>query len=899
MVREEERKMAYDIDKINQDNPTWRVVSEVVDLKKNGTRYVGRCPFHDDKSPSLVVYDDHYHCFGCDAHGDTIDFVMRYHGTSFPDACKILGGELKTPSADGRVKRAKKITKSVYDGITPVLPVPTDAPLILAKKKTPPIYNPNRENHTAYRPSMVFEYHNSEGQLIGYVLRVDFEDGGKMTPQIMWCEWGDGEQGWCHYTFPTPRPLYGVTGLTRNPDAPVMIVEGEKCKDAAHRLLPQYVCLSWAGGTNAVDKADWRSLAGRDTVVIWPDNDEPGLKAADKICEILLDLGVHMVKVIGLDEDKPKGWDVADAEADKMTDKAVVEWAKPRIQTYMKAVEPEPNAEDVPIEAYEEIEQAKQEDAVIDSSDDFRCLGHLDNVFYYLPSRTGEILALTPSKHNKQNLLLLAGSEYWQENFPGKRGVCWDWAYEALLKRGSRMGYFDGHALIRGRGAWIDEGRPLLHLGDRIILDGKEYKPQTVPSRYVYPGGPALPINLTSPASTKEAYKLVDLCNRFVWEKPISGYLLAGWCVIAAVCGILKWRPHIWITGASETGKTTIQHLVCKAMLRGIALECDGNTSEAGVRHALGQDARPIIIDEAEAETQQAKMHMQATLGLARLSSSGGRIRKGTTDGRGISFSIRSGFCWASINPLIEHKADESRISKLILIKDEGNGAQDRWLDLKAALLSTFTKEYAASMFSRTLAHIKTLQANVETFATAANRVFHSARLADQIGTMLAGTYLCHSTKEISISQAVEWINKQDWSDIISVMDKPDDVRLLDTIATSRIRISSDGKFIEATMGELILIADDPQWDGDITYAMAERELRRYGMMVKDGWLWVANRSRPLSRLLRETPWHADWSRSLRDVNGARRAPTRYYSPGINSRGTMIPVVVFKGEEEE
>ncbi|HET7767792.1 MAG TPA: CHC2 zinc finger domain-containing protein [Chloroflexota bacterium] len=70
------------------------VRSRGVDLRPSGALLVGACPFHDDQEPSFTVYesDDHWHCFGCAAHGDVIDFVMRFEHLSFPEACARLGG---------------------------------------------------------------------------------------------------------------------------------------------------------------------------------------------------------------------------------------------------------------------------------------------------------------------------------------------------------------------------------------------------------------------------------------------------------------------------------------------------------------------------------------------------------------------------------------------------------------------------------------------------------------------------------------------------------------------------------------------------------------------------------------------------------------------------------------
>jgi len=61
-------------------------------LRHQGTRAVGLCPFHDEKTPSFYIFDDtRFHCFGCGAHGDVIDFVQKYYGLSFPDAIRHLG----------------------------------------------------------------------------------------------------------------------------------------------------------------------------------------------------------------------------------------------------------------------------------------------------------------------------------------------------------------------------------------------------------------------------------------------------------------------------------------------------------------------------------------------------------------------------------------------------------------------------------------------------------------------------------------------------------------------------------------------------------------------------------------------------------------------------------------
>lgn len=49
------------------------------------------CPFHEEKTASMVLYSGNgYHCFGCGAHGDTIDYVMKRDNLNFQEAVKYL-----------------------------------------------------------------------------------------------------------------------------------------------------------------------------------------------------------------------------------------------------------------------------------------------------------------------------------------------------------------------------------------------------------------------------------------------------------------------------------------------------------------------------------------------------------------------------------------------------------------------------------------------------------------------------------------------------------------------------------------------------------------------------------------------------------------------------------------
>jgi len=168
------------------------------------------------------------------------------------------------------------------------------------------------------------------------VLRFDPKDWGKQyRPVTLW----QGPEGhnWRWNAPPTPRPLYGLDRLAARPDAPVIVCEGEKAANSAAYLFPSHVTVTSMGGALAAGKADWTPLAGR-SVVVWPDNDEPGRTYAQSVAKILAAIGCEVavidaaaLAVIDAPERRAArpadGWDAADAEAEEWSDLAMLRGA--------------------------------------------------------------------------------------------------------------------------------------------------------------------------------------------------------------------------------------------------------------------------------------------------------------------------------------------------------------------------------------------------------------------------------------------------------------------------------------------------------------------------------------------------------------------------------------------
>ena len=81
------------LDELRARTPLSAVIGRRMRLARSGRHWKGCCPFHGEKTPSFYVYEDHYHCFGCGAHGDAIGFVMQSQGAGFMEAVEQLAAE--------------------------------------------------------------------------------------------------------------------------------------------------------------------------------------------------------------------------------------------------------------------------------------------------------------------------------------------------------------------------------------------------------------------------------------------------------------------------------------------------------------------------------------------------------------------------------------------------------------------------------------------------------------------------------------------------------------------------------------------------------------------------------------------------------------------------------------
>lgn len=111
------------IDRLRDAIDMVELVSAKTDLRRVGSRWMGLCPFHDERSPSFSVNAEEklFYCFGCQAKGDAIGFMEQSEGLDFPEAVERLGDrygvelqrENEDPQAEQRRRRKERLMKLV------------------------------------------------------------------------------------------------------------------------------------------------------------------------------------------------------------------------------------------------------------------------------------------------------------------------------------------------------------------------------------------------------------------------------------------------------------------------------------------------------------------------------------------------------------------------------------------------------------------------------------------------------------------------------------------------------------------------------------------------------------------------------------------------------------------
>lgn len=321
-------------------------------------------------------------------------------------------------------------------------------------------------------------------------------------------------------------------------------------------------------------------------------------------------------------------------------------------------------------------------------------LGKNGSRIYFL-DRSQQIIEAS-TRCEKGDLMLFFGDDWLCEHFAqvkvNKKGETytvddeWDQkrAQVALVEDCHAQGIFNPAGRVFGRGAHRvpgDHDQIILHLGNRVMrinwlnaaqqrqsdpdvlragrLEGPEGR------QLFFPAAESLPAPAIHAATEAEAMALLELFGEWHFKTPQSStLLLLGMVMQMYLCGALDWRAHMWLSGPTATGKSTLQKLI-RDLLQDWCLHTE-DASEAAIRQELGDDTLPVMIDEAEAHDKPERLAQ--IINLMKKASSGAKIYRGSQDHKAQQFTAQSCFLFSSVIPPPFRGEDRNRLAILDML---------------------------------------------------------------------------------------------------------------------------------------------------------------------------------------------------------------------------------------
>ncbi|MBL0866743.1 bifunctional DNA primase/helicase [Pectobacterium carotovorum] len=561
--------------------------------------------------------------------------------------------------------------------------------------------------------------------------------------------------------------------------------------------------------------------------------------------------------------------------------------------------EPESVAE-LPVEQTQKTAPANENAAIQSSTDDdgiddsgFTVVGYdRDRTFIYHHGR-GQVRSYKTNEFTDNALVELAHPNWWETHFAGEKGgINKKMALSWLFNQAQKSGIYDPEC-VRGRGGWLDQGRLVVHLGDRLLVDGTITPLNKIASRFVYERAKALGDISESAISDAEGQKILDTARLFRWERVVSADLLCGWLFLAPICGALNWRPHVWITGGAGSGKTSVMDKFVRILMpQGSPLFANGDSSEAGLRQALGSEARPLLIDETEADTQKAKDKFEQVIGLLRQSSSEtvAKTYRGTVSGSHQAFALRAMACLSSIGVSLEQAQDIERVEVLHL-----RPKTDRVNDTPWEILSRHLRELAADMhigdrmMRRAIDMADTINTAIEVFSRAAAVTLESQRNGDQIGALIAGAWCLQNSTAPTFEDAERVISEIDWTER-KTTHVEEEVSLIATLVATPVNV---GGGMRMAIGDLIEYAAGMSDCEAMTWKNANHQLQMFGIKVfpVDGVVKFHTANRELLALMEGTKFSTGFHDRMRRIDGSDAMSGKPFRIGKASRnGVAIPL---------
>jgi len=554
---------------------------------------------------------------------------------------------------------------------------------------------------------------------------------------------------------------------------PVVICEGQKSASRGDASdIKGFVFTGWYGGAGNSKGTDWSPLRGR-TCFFWPDGDAPGRNAIKSLRELAVKYDFTL-KVIHPPVGVPKGWDIADAINEGRDIKEIIEGAD------KEGVDAPRYLDDYPLP--------------------FSILGTSGSDIVFYPFGSNRIETFKSSSLTKTALLTLADRTVWGTYYKKEGGgISWDAAVNDVIRKSEKVPVFDWRR-VRGVGAWYDDGDIVINTGEYLLINGEKKELYSRVKNYVYEKSFYTPYTLNSPLDTQSSTRLLDCLRHISWKKKGSPYALAGWIALSPWGGLLQWRPHIWLVGPKGTGKTwVVNKIIMPVAIKKFGVRGDGKSTTAGIRQNLRNSSKSFLGDEMESETKTLVEKIDEIVSLFRGASSGqdlgGVILHGSLDGQGKQWVMQSMACFASIGSGMIHGADMDRFTVCEMAPARSDQYEKRKEDfvILEKLVKGLTGEWISGFHSRMYHLLPELLETIDIMKAQVGEKMKSMRDGDQLGTLIAGSWMINHDKPPLASEAANFLDEINIADMKSDDSaKTDEEKCFDTILSAKVEVSTN-----------------------------------------------------------------------------------------------------------
>jgi 5S rRNA maturation endonuclease (ribonuclease M5) len=638
-------------------------LEEYLNLKNisyNTKKKTYRCPNpnHIDENESAVLYKN--------ATGHVLYCPVCSESWSIFEVCGFLEGLTEFKDKLKSVRKIFNIIEEKY------FPFPEDKESINNQIKN------IAKNKKWGEIKGSWKYYNKKNEIIA--LDVRFENSGER--KIIITFWYDGHLTWQN----TPVFIYNLHLISD--DKPILIHEGAKCADIGQKNFSGFVNISWSGGCGKAHLADWSIIKNNKKIYILPDNDIPGIKAALKIKEQL----PHAKIIKPLDSIKEKGADIEQI-LQKFSPEEFIELMEEELMTSVSSTSLEPPPSNL------QPEPAKNISSSSINSVPFKILGIGDDGKAAFITEANRLVFNSLDSLSKNKLMVLANRDYWYENYKNKDGkISWETAIDDIIRIAQEKDFLIDD--IRGRGAWRDGDKISYHDGYQTFGEHAKNK--------IYLRLPRQDIGIQDePINPKITKKIKENVFKMSFETLSDAVRCLGWSAIAPFAGVLKYRPSILLTGPSGSGKSVLQSLLLKKLTNFLWVDA-AETSVAGVRGKLKYDNGAVFFEEADKDTDKKKVQVNNIFSFMRanFTDDAPDALKGTKEGGFTSYKMNAIFGFASIDPTVDHVADENRIFRINMIKPQN---ANEWKSLEDTLLKLLSEKNCRAIRALTWSKLKNI----------------------------------------------------------------------------------------------------------------------------------------------------------------------------------------------